>query len=189
MGENHFPAQFAEPHHGSWCSWSFSLCLRGRGVNANTPNWFRPNPRQSFHFQPSRMDRSFGPLSLNIQQVVYAFGGTSWGPVFLTNICYHPSLFHLVHFSHCVWWRGVKPWSAQLGACTMVGNIKANSPLSILRAGETGGAVALETKTSRTAISHLSQCQGLGGRTAGDSWVYVSLVGEGKLVKVHFYAL
>lgn len=138
------------------------------------PLWFRPNPCQFFHFQPSRTGRSFGPFSLNIQPVLYGFGGSSWGPAFLTNTCCHPSLFQLTHFSHCVWWRGVKPRSVQLGACTMVGNIKANSPLTILSAGEEGGATASETKGSRTAISQLSQCQALGGWTAGDSWVYES---------------
>lgn len=167
----------------------FSLCQRDRGVNVNTPSWLRANPCQFFHFQPSRMGGSFGPFSLNIQQVVYGFGGTSWGPVFLTNTCCHPSFFQLIHFSHCVWWRGVKRWSAPLGVCTVVENIKANSPLTILSAGEIGGAAALERKSSRTATSQLSQCLAPGGRTVGDSWVYVSLVGKGKLVKEHFYAL
>lgn len=53
VGENLFPAQFAEPHHGSWCSWSFNLFLRGRSV-MQTPliqtksTWILPLPAFSW---------------------------------------------------------------------------------------------------------------------------------------------
>lgn len=71
----------------------------------------------------------------------------------------------------------------------MEGNIKANSPLTILSAGEGDGAAALEINSLSIAMSQLSQCQAPSSQGAGDCWVHVSLVGKGRLVKVHFYAL
>lgn len=139
-----------------------------------------PNPCQFFHFQHSCVRRSSGPFSLIIQQVVYGFGGTSWGPVFLTNTSCCSFLFRLIHFS-CWTMKRCKIFLSTAGQLHY--GRKHRTKLSINQA-----ECWWDRWTGKQKV------QGLPAFLISSSWllnhwVYVSLVGKGKLVKVHFYAL